>query len=78
MHEALGRSQIEVRQEDREKPLLHASCDWVWLTNKRRKRGENPKLQAKFVGPYQVLKAWGTTHIWWNSRASCPSRVKKG
>ncbi|XP_067928948.1 uncharacterized protein [Watersipora subatra] len=59
VHEALQQSQMEVRQEDRKESSLYAQGDWVWLTNKRRRRGENPKLQAKFVGPYQVLKAWG-------------------
>ena len=32
----------------------------VWLENKRRRKGENPKLQPKFVGPYEVLAAWGS------------------
>ncbi|XP_067928204.1 uncharacterized protein [Watersipora subatra] len=57
VHEALRQSQMEVRQKDRKEPLLYAPGDWVWLTNKCRRRGENPKLQAKFVGPYRVLKA---------------------
>ena len=57
VHEALRPSQMEVRQEDRKEPPLYAPGDWVWLMNKRRRRGEIPKLQAKFVGPYQVLKA---------------------
>ncbi|XP_067949612.1 uncharacterized protein [Watersipora subatra] len=59
VHEALQRSQMAVRQEDKEEPLLYTPGNWVWLMNKRRRRGENPKLQAKFVGSYQVLKAWG-------------------
>ena len=33
--------------------------DMVWLENKRRRKGENPKLQPKFVGPYEVIEAWG-------------------
>ena len=59
VHEALRQGQIEVKQEERKEPSLYALGDWVWLTNKGRRQGENPKLQAKFVGPYQVMKAWG-------------------
>ncbi|XP_067947193.1 uncharacterized protein [Watersipora subatra] len=59
VHEALRQSQMEVRLEDKEEPPLYAPGNWVWLTNKRRRRGENRKLQAKFMGPYQVLKDWG-------------------
>ncbi|XP_067940632.1 uncharacterized protein [Watersipora subatra] len=59
VHKALQQSHIEMRQKDREKLPLYAPDNWVWLTNKCRRRGENLKLQAQFVGPYQVLKAWG-------------------
>ncbi|XP_067947255.1 uncharacterized protein [Watersipora subatra] len=59
MHEALQQSQIKLRQEDGDEPPLYTPGDWVWLTNKRRRRGEISKLQAKFKRPYQVLKAWG-------------------
>ncbi|XP_067939868.1 uncharacterized protein [Watersipora subatra] len=48
VHEDLRQSQIEVRQEDREEPPLYAQGNWVWLTNKRQRQGENLKLQAKF------------------------------
>ena len=30
----------------------------MWLENKRRRKGVNPKLQAKFVGLYEVLQAF--------------------
>ena len=46
--------QMETRQEDQEEPPLFIEWDLVWLENKRRKKGENPKLQPKFVGPYEV------------------------
>ena len=56
-HEFIRSKQKEMRQQDSEEPLLFASGDKVWLENKRRK-GVNPKLQAKFVGPYEVLQAF--------------------
>ncbi|XP_067949442.1 uncharacterized protein [Watersipora subatra] len=59
VHEALRRIQMEVQQKDREESPLYTPGDWVWLTNKRWRRGENPKLQTKFVRLFQVLKAWG-------------------
>ncbi|XP_067945258.1 uncharacterized protein [Watersipora subatra] len=59
VHEALRQSQMEVRENDQEEPPLYAPGNWVWLTDKRQRRGENPKLHAKFVGSYQVMKAWG-------------------
>ena len=57
-HEALRQQQLEIRQDDQEEPPLFAPGDMVWLQNKRRKRGDNSKLQQKFVGPYQVLEAY--------------------
>ena len=56
-HELLRQQQAEVRQEDHEEPLLFTEGDLVWLLNKRRRKGENPKLQPKFVGPYRVIEA---------------------
>ena len=50
---------MHIRQEDDEEPPLYAVGDLVWLQNRRRRKGENPKLQPKFVGPYEVLAAWG-------------------
>jgi hypothetical protein len=32
--------------------------DWVLMINKRRRKGQNPKLQPKFVGPYEVLESY--------------------
>ena len=54
-HKLLQEQQVKVRQED-EKPPLFAVGDLVWMENKRRRKGENPKLQPKFVGPYEVLE----------------------
>ena len=59
-HSLLQEQQIKVRQDDDEEPPLFAAGDLVWLENKRRRKGENPKLQPKFVGPYEVLAAWGS------------------
>ena len=55
-HELLQDQQVKVRQEDDEEPPLFAVGDLVWMENKRRRKGENPKLQPKFVGPYEVLE----------------------
>ena len=58
-HSLLQEQQMHIRQEDDEEPPLYAVGDLVWLQNQRRRKGENPKLQPKFVGPYEVLAAWG-------------------
>ena len=57
-HEALRQHQLKIRQDDQEEPLLFAVGDLVWLQNRRRRKGENPKLQQKFVGPYEVVEAY--------------------
>ena len=57
-HEALRQQQLEIRQDDQEEPLLFTPKDLVWLENRRRRKGENNKLQQKFVGPYQVMEAY--------------------
>ena len=49
---------MDIRQEDQEEPPLFIQGDLVWLENKRRKKGDNPKLQPKFVGPYEVIEAY--------------------
>ena len=41
-----------------EKPPLYQLGDLVVVENKRRRRGDNPKLQAKNVGPYTVNKVY--------------------
>ena len=40
-------------------PLLFQSGDLVLVQNTRRRKGENPKLQPKFVGSYKVLAVFG-------------------
>ena len=57
-YETLRQHQLRVRQDDQEEPLLFAASDLVWLQNRRRRKGENPKLQQKFIGPYQVVEAY--------------------
>ena len=59
-HALLQDQQVKIRQEDDEEPPLFATGDRVWLENKRRRKGENVKLQAKFVGPYEVLEVLGS------------------
>ncbi|XP_067949843.1 uncharacterized protein [Watersipora subatra] len=58
-HEILREAQQAVRYEDQEEPPLYAPGEWVWLRKKRRRRRENPKLQAKYmcVGPFKIIKA---------------------
>ena len=58
-HSTLQERQIQVRQDDGEEPPLFAPEDLVWLENKRRRKGENPKLQPKFVDPYRIIKVCG-------------------
>ena len=64
-HQVLREQQQDVRHEDTEEPPLFSPGDMVLLLNKRRRKGENPKLQQKFVGPYEVLKSFPnhTYHI---------------
>ena len=57
-HEALRQEQLKVRQDEQEEPLLFAPGDMVWLQNRRRRKGENSKLQQKFIGPCQVMEAY--------------------
>ena len=57
-HDMLREQQMAVRQEDGEEPHLSQSGDLVLLQNAMRKKGENPKLQPKFVGPYEVIYAF--------------------
>ena len=57
-HAALREQQRVIKQEDQEEPLLFSPGDMVWLENRRRRKDENPKLQAKFQGPYTVIRSW--------------------
>ena len=56
-HQLLRDQQLTLRSEDSEEPLLFAAGDKVWMDSRRRP-GVNPKLQSRFVGPYNVLKAY--------------------
>ena len=53
----LREKQSNIRQQDREEPLLFAPGDMAWQENKRRRKGVNPKLQAKSAGSYKVLQS---------------------
>lgn len=52
--ERLRAQQIQVRQEDTDDPSLYLPGDVVWLRSYYRKKGVNPKLSAKYVGPYTI------------------------
>ena len=56
-HEVLSEQQMKIREKDSEEPPLFSEGDLVWLVNKRR-RGENPKLQPKYVRPYTLLQSF--------------------
>ena len=38
---------------------LFQTGDLVLVQNTKRRKGENPKLQPKFVGPYEAVAAFG-------------------
>ena len=57
-HEMLRHQQMDIRQEDSEEPSLFQSGDLVLMQNVRRRKGEAPKLQPKFVGPYEMVEAF--------------------
>ena len=61
-HAAFREQQTVIRQEDQEEPLFFSPGDMVWLENRHRRKGENPKLQAKFQGSKPIghaQKRWG-------------------
>ena len=39
-------------------PPVGKGDDCVLMLNKRRRKGQNPKLQPKFVGPYEVIDCY--------------------
>ena len=47
--------QYNQRQEETEEPNLFVAGDQVWLKNHQRRKGENPKLAAKYFGPCLVI-----------------------
>lgn len=38
--------------------MLFKVGDQVWMVNKHRRVGENPKLEAKFVAPYHIVECF--------------------
>ena len=52
--EVLRARQKEIQTKDNPELLLFKVGDQVWLDNRRRRRGKNPKLQPKYVGPFEV------------------------
>ena len=57
-YQLLRDQQLTLRSENSEEPLLFAAGDRVWLENKRRQPGVNPKLQSRFLGPYEILTTY--------------------
>ena len=49
---------MKIREKYSEEPPLFSEGDLVWLVNNRRRKGENPKLQPKYVGPYTILQSF--------------------
>ena len=58
-HTLLKEQQMAVRQEEDEELPLFQNCNLVLVRNTRREKGENPKLQPRFVEPYEVVAAFG-------------------
>ena len=56
IYEILRERQMKIRVEDDEEPAQFEVGDLVLLVNKRRRRGENPKLQPKYMETYTVTK----------------------
>ena len=54
--ERLRAQQSESRQEQSDEPPLYLKGDLVWLRSYYRKKGVNPKLTAKYVGPYIIME----------------------
>lgn len=54
--------QIKVKDSDSEEPsIFHNKGDSVWLQSKFFKPGKSHKLQAKYHGYYEIIKATCTT-----------------
>ncbi|XP_067944982.1 uncharacterized protein [Watersipora subatra] len=56
-HTLLQDRQKEIVSTDVREPPLFNEGDLVWLISKRRRKGKNPKLVAKYVGPYRVTRS---------------------
>ena len=57
-HSLARQRQWQAVSEDSMEPPIYVVGDLVWLENRRRRKGENPKLQSKYVGPYQIVEAY--------------------
>ena len=52
----LHRQQGEARVDEDEEPPHFVTGDSVWLKSYCRKKGRNPKLSPKYVGPYEIVE----------------------
>ena len=57
-HILLRDQQTEIRTQDEEGAYLFKPGDLVWMVNRRVRKGQKPKLQSKFVGPYRILQSY--------------------
>ena len=71
LHQLLQEQQLKLRTDDTEEPLLYAPGDLVLMLNRRRRKGENPKLQPKFVGPYTIKECYSNHTYKIESRGQC-------
>lgn len=55
-HQILLNKQQDIRMEITEEVPLYSEGDQVWLKSYYKKRGENAKLQPKYIGPYTIIE----------------------
>ena len=58
VHTLLREQQRDLRSADTEEEPLYRIGDRVWMVNHQRRRGEMPKLQPKYVGPYTIVEVF--------------------
>ena len=66
-HNLLRDKQTEIRHEDQEEHPLFKIHDWVWMTNKRRRKGET-EVTAKIFRAIRNPRGQSKSHIQINPR----------
>ena len=56
--------QLRLREQDTKEPPLFTKGDLLLLANKKRKKGNNPKLEVKFAGPYIAEEVLFNNHTY--------------